>query len=200
MIIVPVKDGENIERALKKFKRKFEKTGVIKELRARQQYDKPSVLKRLKIKRAIYVQKLREEKKKKNRIFIWWIEIISVNSLPETDDKLFDMVRRFLEYIKLERGYSPNTVTSYGDDLEGFEKFFTELEGGVTWQTVDSDVVRMWMEKLMESGYTASSVNRKLSALRSFYKFALKRNLLSKDPVHMLTGPKKHKPLPVYVE
>ena len=47
MIIVPVKDGENIERALKKFKRKFEKTGVVKELRARQQYDKPSVLKRL---------------------------------------------------------------------------------------------------------------------------------------------------------
>lgn len=120
--------------------------------------------------------------------------------MPETDDKLFDMVRRFLEYIKLERGYSPNTVTSYGDDLEGFEKFFTELEGSVTWQTVDSDVVRMWMEKLMESGYTASSVNRKLSALRSFYKFALKRNLLSKDPVHMLTGPKKHKPLPVYVK
>ena len=59
MIIVPVKDGENIERALKKFKRKFEKTGVIKELRARQQYNKPSVLKRLKMAHAIYVQKLR---------------------------------------------------------------------------------------------------------------------------------------------
>ena len=59
MIIVPVKDGETIERALKKFKRKFEKTGVIKELRARQQYNKPSVLKRLKMEKAIYVQKLR---------------------------------------------------------------------------------------------------------------------------------------------
>ena len=59
MIIVPVKDGENIERALKKFKRKFEKTGVVRELRARQQYDKPSVLKRLKMEHAIYVQKLR---------------------------------------------------------------------------------------------------------------------------------------------
>ena len=59
MIIVPVKDGENIERALKKFKRKFEKTGVIKELRARQQYNKPSVLKRLKMEHAIYVQTLR---------------------------------------------------------------------------------------------------------------------------------------------
>ena len=61
MIIVPVKDGENIERALKKFKRKFEKTGVIKELRSRQQFDKPSGLKRLKMEHAIYVQKLRQE-------------------------------------------------------------------------------------------------------------------------------------------
>lgn len=59
MIIVQVKDGENIERALKKFKRKFEKTGVVKELRARQQYNKPSVLKRLKMEHAIYVQLLR---------------------------------------------------------------------------------------------------------------------------------------------
>ena len=61
MIIVPVKDGENIERALKKFKRKFERTGVIKELRSRQQYDKPSVKKRLKMEHAIYVQKMRDE-------------------------------------------------------------------------------------------------------------------------------------------
>ena len=60
MIIVPVKDGENSDRALKKFKRKFEKTGVVKELRARQQYDKPSVLKRLKMEHAIYVQQLRQ--------------------------------------------------------------------------------------------------------------------------------------------
>lgn len=59
MIIVLVKDGENIERALKKFKRKFEKTGVVKELRARQQFDKPSVKKRLKMERAVYVQQLR---------------------------------------------------------------------------------------------------------------------------------------------
>ena len=61
MIVVPVKEGENIERALKKFKRKFEKTGVVKELRARQQFDKPSVLKRLAKERAVYVQKLHRE-------------------------------------------------------------------------------------------------------------------------------------------
>jgi small subunit ribosomal protein S21 len=59
MIIVPVKEGENIEKALKKFKRKSEKTGVIKEVRARKQYDKPSVLKRIKMQHAIYVNKLK---------------------------------------------------------------------------------------------------------------------------------------------
>ena len=58
MIVVTVKEGENIERALKKFKRKYEKTGVVKELRARQQFNKPSVLKRLAMQHAVYVQKL----------------------------------------------------------------------------------------------------------------------------------------------
>ena len=60
MIVVPVKEGENIEKALKKFKRKFEKTGVIKELRNRQAFEKPSVANRKKIMRAIYIQKLQQ--------------------------------------------------------------------------------------------------------------------------------------------
>lgn len=58
MIVVPVKEGENIEKALKKFKRKFEKTGVVKELRRRQAFEKPSVVGRQKKLRAVYVQTL----------------------------------------------------------------------------------------------------------------------------------------------
>ena len=60
MIIVPVKEGENIEKALKKFKRKFEKTGVVKDLRNRQAFEKPSVTNRKKMMRAIYIQKLQQ--------------------------------------------------------------------------------------------------------------------------------------------
>ena len=60
MIVVPVKEGENIEKALKRFKRKFEKTGVIKELRNRQAFEKPSVVNRKKVMRAIYIQKLQQ--------------------------------------------------------------------------------------------------------------------------------------------
>ncbi len=61
MIIVPIKEGENIERALKKFKRKFEKTGVVRELRERQAYKKPSVKNREVHQKAVYIQKLRQE-------------------------------------------------------------------------------------------------------------------------------------------
>lgn len=60
MIVVPLKEGENIEKALKKFKRKFEKTGIVKELRSRQAFTKPSVEKRKQRIHAIYVQKLQQ--------------------------------------------------------------------------------------------------------------------------------------------
>ena len=58
MIIVQVKEGENIEKALKKFKRKFEKTGIVRELRSRQAFEKPSVTNRKKMMKAVYVQQL----------------------------------------------------------------------------------------------------------------------------------------------
>ncbi len=59
MIIVQVKEGDNIEKALKKFKRKYEKTGIVKELRSRQAFEKPSVTNRKKMMKAVYVQQLR---------------------------------------------------------------------------------------------------------------------------------------------
>ncbi len=61
MIIVPVKEGESIDRALKKYKRKFEKTGVVKELRERQKFTKPSIIKREERLKAIYIQNLRQQ-------------------------------------------------------------------------------------------------------------------------------------------
>ena len=58
MIVIPIKDGENIERALKRFKRKFEKTGAVKELRGRQAFEKPSITRRTEIKKAVYIENL----------------------------------------------------------------------------------------------------------------------------------------------
>ncbi|MBS1535869.1 MAG: 30S ribosomal protein S21 [Flavobacteriaceae bacterium] len=60
MLIIPIKDGENIDRALKRYKRKFDKTGTVRQLRARQAFTKPSVTHRMKIQKAAYIQKLKD--------------------------------------------------------------------------------------------------------------------------------------------
>jgi len=91
-------------------------------------------------------------------------------------------------------------VKEYGADLKEFELYFKNLDAHLSWESVDSDVIRDWMESMMDKGNSASSVNRRLSALRSFFRFALSRNLVSSDPAHGLTGPKKNKPLPQFVK
>ena len=60
MLIIPIKDGENIDKALKRYKRKFDKTGTVRQLRARQQFNKPSVLNRAKIQKAYYIQQMND--------------------------------------------------------------------------------------------------------------------------------------------
>lgn len=110
------------------------------------------------------------------------------------------MVEKFLDYIKFERNYSSMTVINYRKDLTEFERFYKELESQLSWESIDSDIVRNWMEFMMDKGNSASSVNRRLSALRSFYRFALRRKLIEKDPVHGLQGPKRQKPLPQFLK
>ena len=106
----------------------------------------------------------------------------------------------FLDYLKLERNYSPATVKHYRDDLKEVERFFQGFDQQLSWESVDSDIVRRWMEYMMDKGNAASSVNRRLSALRSFYRYALRRNLVVKDPVHGIQGPKRKRPLPQFLK
>ena len=110
------------------------------------------------------------------------------------------MIDMFLDYLRLERNYSPATVKHYRDDLKEFERFFQGLDQQLSWESVDSDIVRRWMEYMMDKGNAASSVNRRLSALRSFYRYTLRRNLVVKDPVHGIQGPKKKRPLPQFLK
>ena len=109
------------------------------------------------------------------------------------------LVKEFLDYLRSERNCSARTVGEYGDDLQKFESFFKNLDATLTWETVDSDVIRDWMESMMDKGNIATSVNRRLSAVRSFYRFALSRGLVASDPAHGIRGPKKEKPLPQFV-
>lgn len=106
----------------------------------------------------------------------------------------------FLRYLRYERNYSDYTVLSYGTDLVKFEEFFKNMDEALDYRTVDADVIRNWVVSLMDAGYTASSVNRKLSSLRSFYHYLLRKGVVSVDPMLKIAGPKKRKPLPVFVK
>jgi integrase/recombinase XerC len=110
------------------------------------------------------------------------------------------MTDLFLDYLRYERNRSELTVQRYEKSLLAFQAYFQKQDGDITWATVDADLVRGWMETLMDDGYKATSVNADLSALRSFYKFALTRKLVDCDPVHSVQGPKKQKPLPQFVK
>ena len=110
------------------------------------------------------------------------------------------MINEFLNYLKFERNRSDLTIRNYGEDLRAFKEFYGNLDSRLSWKSVDSDVIRDWMESMMDKGNNATSINRRLSALRSFYRFALARKLVDKDPVHGVTGPKKGRPLPQFLK
>lgn len=105
----------------------------------------------------------------------------------------------FLHYLESERNYSEKTLVSYGNDLLQFEGYLKINCPDVGYQNVDSDIIRGWVMHLMDNGYSETSVNRKLSSLRSFYKFLLKKKVVKADPLRLVSGPKKKKPLPVFV-
>ena len=109
------------------------------------------------------------------------------------------MINQFLNYLRYERNASPQTVLTYEEGLREFESYLSFRDEGLSLGKVDTDLIRDWMENLMDKGNNASTINKKLSALRSFYRYALKRKLVDADPAHCITGPKKSKPLPQFL-
>ncbi len=109
------------------------------------------------------------------------------------------LLTAFLDYLRYERNVSEKTIEAYRADLKAFESFFIGLGSGITWKNLDTDVAREWVVWMMERGNKASSVQRRLSALRSMYRFLLRRGYVDRDPVHHLTAPKKERVLPAFV-
>ncbi|MCI6619171.1 MAG: tyrosine recombinase XerC [Prevotella sp.] len=110
------------------------------------------------------------------------------------------VIEEFLNYLQYEKNRSRLTVGSYGDDLRAFEAYFKKMDNQLSWESVDSDVIRDWMGSMMDRGNNATSVNRRLSALRSFYRYCLSRKLIAKDPSRGIEGPKKSRPLPQFLK
>ena len=106
----------------------------------------------------------------------------------------------FLDYLRYERNYSEKTVLAYGEDISQLKEFAQDEIGEFNPIEVKPELIREWIVSLMDKGYTSTSVNRKLSSLRSFYKFLLKRGEVVVDPLRKITGPKNKKPLPFFLK
>ena len=109
------------------------------------------------------------------------------------------MVQHFLDYIAIERKYSPRTVEAYRDDLRDFCAFLGRTPEELDPTAPDETDVKEWMLDLLEQQHQSPrSVKRKLSALRSFYKFLLRQGKVKKDITARVIPPKADKPLPVF--
>ena len=107
------------------------------------------------------------------------------------------MSELFVQYIRGERKYSSHTVLSYKLDIKQFADFLQKENENLTLETAETDDIRLWAVSLMEK-HSATSVNRKLSALKSFYKFLLKNGKVDKNPALGVVAPKNRQQIPVF--
>jgi integrase/recombinase XerC len=109
-------------------------------------------------------------------------------------------VRSFLDYLKFEKRYSPHTIISYETDLSSFFEFLHETFGEQALVDIQHHFVRSWLAQLKEGGMSSKSIHRKISSLRSFFKYHLKVGTVSSTPMTKVIAPKISKRLPVFVK
>ncbi|HEY0769939.1 MAG TPA: site-specific integrase, partial [Sphingobacteriaceae bacterium] len=107
-------------------------------------------------------------------------------------------LERFIQYLQFEKRYSPHTIGAYKKDLFQFSEFISLHQQ--TIQTVSHYDIRSWIVELMDHGIDPKTINRKVSALRSLYKFLLREQLVEKNPAAQIQTPKVGKRLPVIIE
>ena len=106
----------------------------------------------------------------------------------------------FINYLKYEKRCSSHTVIAYKNDLDQFEQFCTEMVGEFNVKKVDAKLVRSWIVLLMENELSARSVNRKITTIKSFFKYLMKEQIVESNPATYLALPKIRKKLPNFVE
>lgn len=108
------------------------------------------------------------------------------------------MIKRFLDYIAIEKRYSPRTVKEYGDDLRAWCGYLGRTVENFDPKQLDADDVKGWMMQMLESGQSARSVKRRLSAVKSLYRFLLGLGLVRVNITSTVILPKVNKPLPIF--
>ena len=109
-------------------------------------------------------------------------------------------IQSFLQYIRFEKRFSPNTVLAYQNDLEQFFDYASTTYGISDPAEVQHGVIRSWIVALMEEEISTRSINRKLTSLKSYFKFLLRKQQISHNPMLKVQAPKTSKRLPVFVD
>lgn len=110
------------------------------------------------------------------------------------------IVEDFLRYMLAEREASPRTVKTYQDALSDYVAYLKTVDNDMNLEDADSDIVRSWVENMMDRGHKATYTCKKLSAVKSLYRYALRQGIMKKDPAHSVSGPKKEKVLPTFLK
>ena len=108
------------------------------------------------------------------------------------------LINQFIEYLEYEKGYSKKTIINYEKDLELFNIYLKENK--ITdIKNIDYNTIRKYLSHLHEKKYLSSSISRKISTLRSFFKYNLKENKITNNPMTLISNPKREKKLPKYL-
>lgn len=110
------------------------------------------------------------------------------------------MIESFLKHLQFEKRLSPHTVLAYGIDLLQFRDFLVQKSSDTAVERADYTLIRSWIVSLIESGIEASSVNRKIACLRTFYKYLMRLDVITKDPMTKISVLKMKKRLPGFVK
>src|SRR6185503_5653641 len=109
-------------------------------------------------------------------------------------------IQSFIDYLKFEKRYSVHTIRSYHDDLLQFFSFLETQYGVFMGKEISQSFVRSWLASLKDDDITARTINRKISTLKSFFKYQLKNGLIENTPMFNITSPKISKRLPVFIK
>lgn len=109
-------------------------------------------------------------------------------------------LQAFLDYLKFEKRYAQHTISSYASDLTFFYEFIISQYELDKAAYIQASMIRGWLASMKEQGHSAKSINRRISAVKSFYRFLQRKGIVTNTPTAMLVAPKVNKRLPVYVE
>ena len=109
-------------------------------------------------------------------------------------------IQSFVDYLKFEKRYSAHTIRSYHDDLVQFCSFLDKQFGSIKLKEISQSFVRSWLASLKDDDITARTLNRKISTLKSFFKYQLKNGAIENTPMFNITSPKISKRLPVFIK